>query len=188
MGPLLPLETERLILRRFCHGDLDAFVAYRSDPEIARYQSWTAPYPAADGAALIAEASAVAPGQPGSWLQIAIERKDTGDLAGDCAFCVLAEEPTAAEIGFTLARAHQRHGFATEAVSRLVDALLCDRGLERVQALCDVENATSVRLLERLGMTLEGRFADSFWDGEEWRSEFAYAIVRERWQERRQGR
>ena len=39
------LATERLVLRRFRPDDLDAFVAYRSDPGIARYQSWEAPYP-----------------------------------------------------------------------------------------------------------------------------------------------
>jgi RimJ/RimL family protein N-acetyltransferase len=38
------LTTQRLVLRRFRPEDLDAFVAYRSDPETARYQSWEAPY------------------------------------------------------------------------------------------------------------------------------------------------
>ena len=38
------LTTQRLVLRRFRPEDLDAFVAYPSDPETARYQSWEAPY------------------------------------------------------------------------------------------------------------------------------------------------
>jgi RimJ/RimL family protein N-acetyltransferase len=41
---LTALTTQRLVLRRFRPEDLDAFVAYRSDPETARYQSWEAPY------------------------------------------------------------------------------------------------------------------------------------------------
>ena len=41
------LTTERLVLRRFRPEDLDAFVACRSDPQIARYQVWEAPYLAA---------------------------------------------------------------------------------------------------------------------------------------------
>ena len=40
------LTTERLVLRRFRPEDLDAFVAYRSDPQVARYQGWEAPYSA----------------------------------------------------------------------------------------------------------------------------------------------
>jgi RimJ/RimL family protein N-acetyltransferase len=34
------IESERLILRRFEDSDLELFVAYRNDPEVARYQSW----------------------------------------------------------------------------------------------------------------------------------------------------
>ena len=33
-------ETSRLIARRFTALDLDAFVAMRADPEVARFQSW----------------------------------------------------------------------------------------------------------------------------------------------------
>jgi RimJ/RimL family protein N-acetyltransferase len=36
------LLSRRLLLRRFRPEDLDAFVAYRSDPEVARYQEWLA--------------------------------------------------------------------------------------------------------------------------------------------------
>ena len=41
----LHLETERLILRQFKESDLEAFLAYRNDPEVARYQGWKTPYP-----------------------------------------------------------------------------------------------------------------------------------------------
>lgn len=41
---MLILETPRLILRPFQDSDLEPFVAYRSDPEVARYQGWEAPY------------------------------------------------------------------------------------------------------------------------------------------------
>ena len=35
------LTTQRLVLRRFRPEDLDAFVAYRSDPETASTTSWS---------------------------------------------------------------------------------------------------------------------------------------------------
>jgi RimJ/RimL family protein N-acetyltransferase len=37
---LTRLETERLILRHFADSDLAPFLAYRNDPEVARYQAW----------------------------------------------------------------------------------------------------------------------------------------------------
>lgn len=37
----LPQQTERLTLRRFIEADLDRFLAYRHDPIVARFQSWS---------------------------------------------------------------------------------------------------------------------------------------------------
>ena len=39
-GRLLEIVTERLTLRPFQRKDVPAFVGYRSDPEVARFQSW----------------------------------------------------------------------------------------------------------------------------------------------------
>jgi RimJ/RimL family protein N-acetyltransferase len=34
------IESQRLRIRRFKDSDLAPFMAYRNDPEVARYQSW----------------------------------------------------------------------------------------------------------------------------------------------------
>ncbi len=36
----LPISTERLVLRPLREADLEKFLAYRNDPEVARFQSW----------------------------------------------------------------------------------------------------------------------------------------------------
>jgi len=46
------LPAERLVLRRFRRADLPAFVGYRSDPAVARYQRWSAPFPLSFSAGL----------------------------------------------------------------------------------------------------------------------------------------
>ncbi len=61
-----------------------AFVAYRSVPAVARYQSWDAPYPLADGAAIRAASSGRAPGHAGEWFQFAVALRASGQLIGDC--------------------------------------------------------------------------------------------------------
>ena len=38
------IRTDRLILRRFSVDDVESFAAYRSDPVVARYQSWDPPF------------------------------------------------------------------------------------------------------------------------------------------------
>ena len=147
---LLMLETDRLILRPFQDSDLQPFVAYRSDPAIARYQGWDAPYSIIKATEFIEEMKRAQPGIPGQWYQIAIALKNTGEMIGDSAFCVLADDERQAEIGFTLAGPYQGYGYATEAVTALLDHLFGKVCLHRVRAICDVDNVDSARLLESL--------------------------------------
>lgn len=172
------LETPRLRLRRFREADAPAFAAYRSDPEVARYQGWDDPYPLEQAEVFVAAMARCEPGRPGAWFQAAIERAADGVLLGDCAFQRLADEPRQAQIGCTLARAQQGRGYATEAVSRLLAHLFEDLELHRVIAVCDTENLPSRRMLERLGFRLEGEFRDSVWFKGAWGSERLYAMLR----------
>src|SRR3712207_8217250 len=54
------LESERLILRRFKASDLAPFLAYRNDPEVARYQTWDS-YTEREAAAMIEELGSLQP-------------------------------------------------------------------------------------------------------------------------------
>ena len=180
-GSLLELCTARLFLRPFVPSDARTFAGYRSDPEVARYQGWEAPFTVPQAQAFIAGMEQVVPGAPGAWYQLAICLRETGEQVGDCAFRVLPDEPRQAEIGFTLARSHQRHGFATEAVGGLLVHLFGTLQLHRVRAICDVENAASARVLERLGFRREGQFRENTWFKGEWSSEYLYAILGREW-------
>src|ERR671917_1185015 len=78
------IESERLILRRFEDSDLIPFVAYRNDPEVARYQSWVS-CDEQEAKVLIREMGSARIGVPGEWFGFAIESNETGTLIGDCA-------------------------------------------------------------------------------------------------------
>jgi RimJ/RimL family protein N-acetyltransferase len=181
-------ETERLILRSFGPADAEDFAAYRSDPEVARYQGWEAPYSLAQAQAFIDLQGLVTPGTPGQWYQIALQLKASGQLIGDCAFRVLADTSRQAEIGFTLARAYQRLGYMTEAAGGLLNYLFETFALHRVRAICDVENTASARVLERLEMRREGLFVESTWFKGRWSSEYWYALLRREWEQLRPSR
>jgi aminoglycoside 6'-N-acetyltransferase len=178
---MISLKTQRLLLRPFDESDLESFAAYRSDPEIARYQSWETPYTLDQAAAFLEEMKHARPGAPGVWYQAAVERQGYKGLIGDCAFQVLAEEPRHAQIGFTFSRLHQRQGYATEAVSRLLAYLFVELHLHRVTATCDVENVASTRLLERIGMRREAHFIENVWFKGGWGSEYGYAVLHRDW-------
>ncbi len=182
----LPLETPRLILRPFEDRDIEPFSRYRSDPEVARYQGWEAPYSLEQAARFVDGMKSIRPGIPGQWYQIAIEHRHSRELLGDCAFLILLEDQRQAEIGFTLARASQSQGYASEAVARLLDYLFADFNLHRVRANCDPENTASSRLLERLDMRHEGHFIESLWLKGRWCDEDWYAILRREWEKQRE--
>jgi RimJ/RimL family protein N-acetyltransferase len=172
------IETERLTLRPFGPADLDAFVAYRRDPTVARYQSWETTFGPDDAANVIAPRAF---GVPGAWVQLAIAGRDDGALLGDCAVHVLADQPATTEVGVTLAPASQGRGIATEALGALVTALFAGHGMHRVFAHADDRNAAVHRLLERLGFRCEARLVEAEWFKDEWTTLRIYAVLAREW-------
>jgi len=179
--PLIFWETQRLILRSFVVDDLQLFCDYRSDPKIAQYQSWNTPCTLDQAKKFFSEMNDLQPGIPGEWYQIAFERKNVPGIIGDCAFQVFQNDSQQAEIGFTIAREFQNLGYATEAITGLLDYLFSNLNLHRIIAICDIDNRPSVQLLEKLGMRREGYFIENTWFKGTWSNEFLYAILEREW-------
>jgi RimJ/RimL family protein N-acetyltransferase len=175
------LETNRMILRPLEERDSAAFSAYRSDPEIARYQGWGAPYSLEQAEEFIEQQKMVTPGEIGQWLQLGMELNADGALIGDVAFQVIKDSHNQAEIGMTLSQPFQGKGYGTEAVRELVQFLFGELNVHRVIANCDPENISAHRLLERVGFRREGCFVDSLWYKGSWASELWFAILDREW-------
>jgi RimJ/RimL family protein N-acetyltransferase len=179
------LLTRRLVIRRFAASDAEAFARYRSLPEVARYQSWEAPYAIERARAFVDWMETHHPDERGEWYQFAIStRDDPTTLIGDCAFHGRAAEPLIADIGYTMDPASQGLGYGTEAVGELVRYLIEDRGKHKVCADCDTRNQASWRLLERLGFRREGEIRGAFRDGDGWASEYLYGMLADDWRGR----
>ncbi|TCC56386.1 N-acetyltransferase [Kribbella pittospori] len=168
------VRTERLGLRRFTPEDAEAFAAYRSDPDVARYQSWDAPLPLAEALKMVDDFANGDPLEPG-WFQYAVDLD--GVLIGDIGLN-LHENLRQAQLGFTLAPEHQGNGYATEAVRGLLDQLFIERKLHRVSAECDARNTASARLLERLGFRQEGLRPSNSWFKGEWTDDLLFGLRR----------
>ena len=181
------LRTARLRLRPMAEADLPAFVAYRRDPDVARYQGWDEAFSAEDARALFEKLRGVAPGTPDVWFRFAIEAAAEGTLLGDCVLQVRADDPRQAEIGFTLAPGYQGRGYAAEAVGTLLDYAFTTLGLHRVVAVSDARNAAAARLLQRVGMRREAHFIQNVWYKGAWGDELSFAMLRQEWRERHDG-
>jgi aminoglycoside 6'-N-acetyltransferase len=161
-----PLRTPRLVLRRSRPEDATEISAYRSDPEVHRYQGWER----TDRSGIRAEIEDMArraPGEPGGWVQLSVEELAGGRLVGDVGLTCADGEPGVIKVGYTIAPAFQGLGYATEAVSALVDYAFDALGAEVVRAYASAENVPSIRVAEkarlRLIETIERHDGDEVW-------------------------
>ena len=175
------IVTERLVLRPFRADDLAAFVAYRSAPEVARYQSWDTTYSMADAERFLASQQGVELGVPGEWVQLAAVDRRSRTLCGDCAVRVLTAQPATAEVGVTFAPEHQGTGLATEALTAVITELFAAHDLHRVYAEADDRNPAVHRLFERLGFRCEARLVEADWFKGEWSTLRVFAVLRREW-------
>ncbi|MFD1147359.1 GNAT family N-acetyltransferase [Saccharothrix hoggarensis] len=174
------LTAERLVLRPFTAADAPVLAAYRSDPDVARYQGWDTPFPLAQAEAFVREIGGVDPTAPG-WFQWAIDVG--GVLVGDVGVN-LHENRRQADIGYTVATGHQGRGYATEAVRRVLAHLFDERGLHRVSAECDARNQRSARLLVRVGFHQEGHRVQNTWSKGEWTDDLLFGLLAAEWRTR----
>jgi RimJ/RimL family protein N-acetyltransferase len=131
--------------------DLETFVTYRQDPDIARFQGWETTYSKNQAIDLIeSQAGSVLPGK-GEWLQLAIYTLGTQAHVGDLAIKSVEDEDSAFEIGFTIAKPHQGQGFAKEAASKLISCLASEAGAKKFIATTDSRNSASIKVLDALG-------------------------------------
>ncbi len=149
----LEFDTPRLLLRKPRLEDAGPiFHAYAQDEEVVRFVSWQ-----------VHESEEVTR----DYLRRCLEEwsdgsgypyviKVRGETAGPVGVIHLHSKPGMVAFGYVVARAYWGRGYATEALSVLVDWALAQPGIWRASAVCDVENLASARVMEKAGMTLEG--------------------------------
>lgn len=152
--PSAQLTTERLVLRPPQMDDAQAvFDTYARDPAVARFVIWTPHASVEDTRAFLRTFVADARGQDAyPW----IITRGSGEVIGAMHLRVHAPR---AEFGFNLASGCWNQGYGTESVRAVIAFAFTLPGVERVQAVCHVDNGTSARAMEKAGMRREGRLA-----------------------------
>jgi RimJ/RimL family protein N-acetyltransferase len=177
--PAPDIATDRLILTPLSVADSSALFAYRSLPEVYRYQSWEPRHPD-EVVRFLDGLASVEFNTPGTWFQLGVRRRESGELVGDLGVHFL-EDGEQVEIGFTLRPDCQGCGLGTEAVVGLLDYLFGRLRKHRVFASVDPRNQPSLRLLQRVGMRQEGRFLESLRFRGEWADDMVFAILASEW-------
>jgi RimJ/RimL family protein N-acetyltransferase len=178
---MLPLRTERLVLRQFRSDDLDPLLAFHADPEAVRY----VPFPPRDRAAVATvlerKTTSTAFAAEGDLVELAVTLAGAGTLVGDVLLALRSVEHQTVEVGYIFAPAYGGHGYATEAVRALLDLAFGPLGARRVTARVDARNARSRALLERLGVRQEAHLVENEWFKGELTSEVDYGLLAREW-------
>ena len=161
---MLPICTQRILIRPLTLSDAEAVFAYRSDPAVTRYQMWR-PSEIIDVQRFIRDQSGMIPGMPGIWFQMGIVLQGSAELVGDCGILVSMDDPASAELGLTLRTDAQRKGYATEALSALIEYCFVALHMSRVLARVFSGNLRAMSLVEHSGFTFTGRISSKLIDG-----------------------
>ena len=86
-----------------------------------------------------------------------------------------------ADIGYILHPDYWRQGLGTEVGLALVAYGFATLKLHRIAATCDPRNLASGRILQKSGMTYEGRLRQDSWIRDGWRNSDLYAILEDEW-------
>lgn len=171
------METQRLLLRSFADDDWADLYEYLSDEEVVRYE----PYPPLTEAQCREECERRA-ASDAFW---AVCLRDGGKLIGNV---YLAEgEQLNWEVGYVFNRHYQNKGYATEAVTALINVLFTEHRAHRVYAQCNPDNAGSWKLLKRIGFRREAHLKKNCYfhlDGDGapiWQDTYIYGILQEEW-------
>jgi RimJ/RimL family protein N-acetyltransferase len=145
------LVTDRLVLRRPRLADAPAVYEYGRDPEVTRFLVFQTHRSVADAEDFLGTCRPRwESGEEYCWvITLGGQDRPIGSIGARV-------RGHAVDIGYVLARAHWRHGYATEAGRAVVAWAAGLPEVHRVWAVCDVENVASARVLEKLGMSREG--------------------------------
>ncbi len=147
------LATDRLLLRDFTAGDVEAVHAYAADPQVCRYMEW-GPNTLEQTHEFVDQMVAAASQPERAAINWAVTVG--GALVGTCMVSVTSVQHRRGEVGYVVAREHWGRGYATEAASAVLAFAWRELGLHRVEATCRPGNLGSQRVLRKLGMQQEG--------------------------------
>ena len=174
----LLIRDDRLTLREMTLDDWPAVHDYASQPEACRYQAW-GPNTPEESRAFVAWSVTEARKRPRRLYRFAAVLNDTGRLIGDGGLEIHSDRFRQGEISYIVHPDLWGQGYATAIAQLLLRFGFEHLSLHRIMATCDPRNVASARVLERIGMTYEGRQRHTMLLRDGWRDSSLYGMLDE---------
>lgn len=170
------LQTRRLRLRALTMADDRDMYRYASDPQVSLHVLWE-PHESIRQTRSTLRA-AIRQYRSGSPATFAIERRSDRRMIGTIGFMWINCEHRSGEVGYSLARDCWNQGYATEALAAVLRFGFDTLGLNRIEAIHEVDNPASGRVMEKCGMVCEGTLRSKVFNKGHFSDVRLYAAVR----------
>lgn len=173
------LTTNRLYLRQLQLKDANELFATFSDEEAMQFNGHE-PHRSLDETRRLIEQIGTRYVRRES-IRWGITLKGEDSVIGSCSFHHFDAGFHRAEIGYELNRAFWRHGLMTEAMSAILTYGFTELGLHRVEAIIDMANEPSKKLLLKLGFSYEGNLRQRYVFRDGFEDEHYFGLLQNEW-------
>jgi len=177
----LPIETDRLTLRRYVETDYDDLLKLQSNDDVTRFLLYESKTPEQVRDALAVRLADAPMDTDGQALTLAVILRETGQHLGEVTLFVTSVEHRGGEIGFVFHPEFHGRGFAAEASAELLRLGFAELGMHRIIGRLDARNSGSAALLQRLGLRQEAHFVSNEFLKGEWTDELVFALLADDW-------
>jgi RimJ/RimL family protein N-acetyltransferase len=181
----LPIETDRLTLRRYLETDYDDLLKLQSNDDVTQFLLYDSQTPEQVRDVSLPRRLADAPmDADGQALTLAVTLRETGQHVGEVSLFVQNAAHKGGEIGFVFHPEFHGRGFAAEASAQVLRLGFEELGMHRIIGRLDARNTGSANLLKRLGLRQEAHFVRNEFLKGEWTDELVFAMLADEWSKR----
>ena len=174
------LTTDRLLLRQIRPEDAEALFEIFSDEETMKFYG-DVPHRSLDESREEINGALTHYAERKS-LRWAITLRGQDTFLGSCTLFHFDEGYHRGEIGYELHRSLWGQGITSEAVAAVLTYSFTELNLHRVEALLDIANERSRRLLLKLGFTYEGYLRQRYYLGDDhFADEHYFGLLKDEW-------
>ena len=160
------IETDRLVLRQFKQTDAQAmYLNWARDKEVTKFLTWPAHKCIEASESVLRDW--VEQYRNDDFYQWAIVFKENGnEPIGSISVVDSNEKIKMVHIGYCIGRKWWHQGITSEALAAIIDFLIMEVGINRVESRHDPQNLNSGYVMRKCGMKYEGTMREADWNNQ----------------------
>lgn len=171
----IKLQTKRLLIRPISLSDLEKIHELHSLPETDKFNTLGIPENISQTESIVKDW--IEKNEQDKDLTFKVELIESKEFIGLISLIFGKPKFKTAEVWYKFHSDFWNNGYATESLHKISDFGFNELKLHRIEAGCAVDNVGSIRVLEKVGMTREGRKRKVLPLKDGWSDNFEYAIL-----------